>query len=236
VFSALLAADGFTGGTGIFAGRFGFFELYQPGGYDLAPLTAALGQAWRGDEVSFKPYPCGRPLHAAIDAAIALHHTLDLADGGIADVVITADAKMVAEYFKGVPQKRRPTQIVEAQFALPFLIAIGLLRGRVGIDEVACFDDPAVLALAARIQGEPGDGKPVITVRRSDGRSARQVTAVPLGAPENPLSQARQIAKFRDCAAHAVRPIAPDVVEAVLATLATLDQVPDARVLTRLLA
>jgi 2-methylcitrate dehydratase PrpD len=236
VFSALLAADGFTGGTGIFAGRFGFFELYQPGGYDLAPLTAALGQAWRGDEVSFKPYPCGRPLHAAIDAAIALHHTLDLADGGIADVVVTADAKMVAEYFKGAPQKRRPTQIVEAQFALPFLIAIGLLRGRVGIDEVACFDDPAVLALAARIQGEPGDGKPVITVRRSDGRSARQVTAVPLGAPENPLSQARQIAKFRDCAAHAVRPIAPDVVEAVLATLATLDQVPDARVLTRLLA
>jgi 2-methylcitrate dehydratase PrpD len=236
VFSALLAADGFTGGSGIFAGRFGFFELYQPGGYDLAPLTADLGQAWHGDEVSFKPYPCGRPLHAAIDAAIALHHALGLADGGIDDVVVTADTKLVAEYFNGAPQKRRPTQIVEAQFALPFLIALGLLHGRVGIDEVAGFDDAAALALAARIRGEAAEGRAAITVRRADGRSARQVTAVPLGAPENPLSEALQIAKFRDCAAHAVNPVVPDVVEAVLAALATLDQVPDARVLLNLLA
>lgn len=236
VFSALLAADGFTGGSGIFAGRFGFFELYQPGGYDLAPLTADLGQAWHGDEVSFKPYPCGRPLHAAIDAAIALHHALGLADGGIDDVVVTADTKLVAEYFNGAPQKRRPTQIVEAQFALPFLIALGLLHGRVGINEVAGFDDAAALALAARIRGEAAEGRAAITVRRADGRSARQVTAVPLGAPENPLSEALQIAKFRDCAAHAVHPVAPDVVEVVLAALATLDQVPDARVLVNLLA
>jgi 2-methylcitrate dehydratase PrpD len=235
VFSALLAADGFTGGSGVLAGRFGFFELYQPGGYDLVPLTAELGSAWRGDEVSFKPYPCGRPLHAAIDAAIALHHTLGLADGGIDEVVVTAEAKLVNEYFNGAPQKRRPTQIVEAQFALPFLIAIGLLRGQVGIDEVACFDDPAVLALAARIRGEAGEGKPAITARRTDGRSATQATAVPLGAPENPLSEVRQIDKFRDCAAHAVRPIAADVVAAVLATLATLEQAPNAGVLTKLL-
>jgi 2-methylcitrate dehydratase PrpD len=236
VFSALLAADGFTGGSGVFAGRFGFFELYQPGGYVLAPLTAALGQAWRGDEVSFKPYPCGRPQHATIDAAIALHHALGLGDGEIDEVVVTGEAKLVAEYFNGVPQKRRPTQIVEAQFALPFLIAIGLLRGRVGIDEVAGFGDQAVLALATRIRGEAGAGKTAITVRRRDGRIAREVAGVPLGAPENPLSAALQVAKFRDCAAHAVRPVAADTVDAVLAALATLDQAADARVLVRLLS
>jgi 2-methylcitrate dehydratase PrpD len=236
ILSALLAADGITGGDGIFAGRFGFFELYQPGGYDLAPVTADLGQAWRGDEVSFKPYPCGRPLHAVIDAAIALHHSLDLNASNIADVTVNGDPKLIADYFNGAPQKRRPTQIVEAQFALPFLIANGLLHGRVGIDEVASFDNPAVLTLAARIHGEPGDPRTAIAVRRSDGRTGHQLTAIPLGAPENPLSEAVQIAKFRDCAAHAVRPIAPATVDAVLAELTALEHAPDARRLATLLA
>jgi 2-methylcitrate dehydratase PrpD len=236
ILAALLAADGITGGDGIFAGRFGFFELYQPGGYDLAPLTAGLGQAWRGDEVSFKPYPCGRPLHAAIDAAIALHDTLDLTTPDtIADVTVTGEPKLIAEYFHGAPQKRRPTQIVEAQFALPFLIAIGLLHGRVGIDEVANFGDPAVLTLAARINGEPGAPRTEITVRRTDGRTARHTTATPLGSPENPLSEAQQIAKFRDCAAHAVRPITAATADDVLTTLATLEQTQDARILANLL-
>jgi 2-methylcitrate dehydratase PrpD len=237
ILSALLAADGFTGGDGIFAGRFGFFELYQPGGYDLAPLTTDLGKAWRGDEVSFKPYPCGRPLHAAIDAAIALHHSLDLTvPDAIADVTVTGDPKFIAEYFNGAPQKRRPTQIVEAQFALPFLIANGLLHGRVGIDEVAQFNNPAALTLAARMRGEPGESKTAITVRRTDGRSARQLTATPLGAPENPLSETLQVAKFHDCAAHAVRSIPPATIEDVLATLVTLEHISDIRRLTSLLA
>ncbi len=233
--AALLAADGITGGDGIFAGRFGFFELYQPGGYDLTRLTAELGGAFRGDEVSFKPYPCGRPLHAAIDAAIALHHSLDLNASNIGDVTVTGDPRLIVDYFNGAPQKRRPTQIVEAQFALPCLIANGLLYGRVGIDEVARFDDPAVLALAARMQGEPGEPTTAITVRRSDGRHARQVTAIPLGAPENPLSDAQQIAKFRDCAAHAVRPVASGTLDAVLGELASLEHAPDARRLAALL-
>lgn len=34
VFSAVLAQTGFTGARNIFNGRFGFFELYQPNGYD----------------------------------------------------------------------------------------------------------------------------------------------------------------------------------------------------------
>src|SRR5207237_30405 len=70
VFSAVLAQTGFTGAQNIFNGRFGFFELYQPNGYDASVLLRDLGTAFRGEELSYKPYPCGRPLHAAIDAAL----------------------------------------------------------------------------------------------------------------------------------------------------------------------
>src|SRR5271166_297034 len=78
VFSALLAQTGFTGAHNIFNGRFGFLELYQPKGHDAALLVSDLGVAFRGEALSYKPYPCGRPLHAAIDAALAARAKLGI--------------------------------------------------------------------------------------------------------------------------------------------------------------
>jgi 2-methylcitrate dehydratase PrpD len=235
VMSALLASDGFTGASGVFAGKFGFFELYQPGGYDLSKLTEDLGQAWRGDEISFKPYPCGRPLHAPIDVAVALHHQLDLESDGedIASVVVTAPPAVFADQFSGAVHKRRPRQVVEAQFALPFLLANALLRGTVGIDDVGRFDDPAVLTLAARIEARPGEGALSIELHHRDGRSARLTAGVPLGAPENPLSTAQRLVKFRDCAAHAVQPVNPASVEIALSFVEALEHQTDAKDLLR---
>src|SRR5205807_4930426 len=76
VFSAVLAQTGFTGAQNVFNGRFGFLELYQPDGYDALALQRDLGTAFRGEELSYKPYPCGRPLHAAIDAALMVRARL----------------------------------------------------------------------------------------------------------------------------------------------------------------
>jgi 2-methylcitrate dehydratase PrpD len=92
VFAAVLAQTGFTGARNIFGGRFGFFELHQPNGYDAAALLADLGTAFRGEALSYKPYPCGRPLHAAIAAALAARARLRI-DGAdeIAAVTIAAD-------------------------------------------------------------------------------------------------------------------------------------------------
>src|SRR6202011_1132369 len=78
VFSAVLAQTGFTGAHNIFNGRFGFFELYPPDGYDASMLLRDLGAAFRGEALSYKPYPCGRPLHAAIDAALAARARLEI--------------------------------------------------------------------------------------------------------------------------------------------------------------
>ena len=49
VFSAVLAQTGFTGARNIFNGRFGYFELYQPDGYDASVLLRDLGTAFRGE-------------------------------------------------------------------------------------------------------------------------------------------------------------------------------------------
>jgi 2-methylcitrate dehydratase PrpD len=227
VFAAMLAREGFTGATNIFGGRYGFLELYQPNGSDIGRLTEHLGEAWRGDELSFKPYPCGRPLHAAIDAALALRQQL----GGspVATLRIACDAATYHDAFESGSAKRRPTQIVEAQFALPFLLAAAMVHGKVGIGEVAAFDHPAVLDLAGCIEASADASRSgrsmTITAVTRDGHLATVETTGATGSPAKPLSDAQLAEKFRDCAARAAKPVdGGKLIDAIMAldTLADL--------------
>jgi 2-methylcitrate dehydratase PrpD len=242
VFSAVLAGRDFTGAHNVFAGRYGFLELYQPNGADPALLLRDLGREFRGDGLSFKPYPCGRPLHAGIDAALAARAQAGVTDpAAIDEVTIAMDATGHADQFESGPSKRRPTQVVEAQFALPFLVATALVHGRVGIGDVAGLGDPATLALADRIKGEVVAGaKPrgwlTLTLRSSNGPMVRVEASNPIGSPEKPLSAAMLRAKFQDNAANAVRPIAVAEVVAALEMLERLDDVADMGMLTQMFA
>ncbi|HSZ88899.1 MAG TPA: MmgE/PrpD family protein [Acetobacteraceae bacterium] len=232
VLAALLAGEGFTGAHDIFLGRFGFFELYQPNGHDPAKLLEDLGREFRGDQLSFKPYACGRPQHAILDAAIAARNqlglgtTVDLA--AIADVRVTAAAATIAENFKGGSHKRRPTQIVEAQFALPYLIAAAVVHGRVGITEVADTHNTQVLHIAERMVGiDAGHEKAAVAISLRDGRTATVATGSPFGSPENRLSVEQLRMKFADCARNAVRPLSDDAVREAAHAILHLDEMQD---------
>src|SRR4051812_14309809 len=195
--------------------------MYQPNGADPSVLLRDLGTAFQGEALSYKPYPCGRPLHAAIDAALVARAQLQITGcDDIAAVTIVADPAGHADQFERGPTKRRPTQVVEAQFAQPFLIATALVHGRVGITEVDGLGDPAVLALSDRIAGAARENRPkgslAITVQRTDGRSITVEAIDPIGSPQKPLTQAQFEEKFRDCARHAMRPLPEESVNAVL--------------------
>ena len=69
---------------------------------------------------------------------------LDIASpDDIESVTIEADPAGHSDQFSGAPAKRRPTQVVEAQFAQPFLVATALVHGKVGIAEVGGLGDAA---------------------------------------------------------------------------------------------
>ena len=234
VFAAVLAQTGFTGARNIFDGRFGFFELYQPNGADPSVLLRDLGTAYRGEALSYKPYPCGRPLHAAIDAALAARAQLQITRrDDIAAVTIEADPAGYSDQFERGPAKRRPTQVVEAQFAQPFLVATALVHGRVGISEVDGLGDAAVRALSDRIAGMPRadrkKGELSITVTRTDGRAVTVEASDPIGSPHKPLTDAQFEAKFRDCARNAVRPLSDTSIDAALAAIGRLETLADVR-------
>jgi 2-methylcitrate dehydratase PrpD len=234
VFAAVLAQTGFTGARNVFNGRFGFFELYQPNGYDASVLLRDLGTAFRGEALSYKPYPCGRPLHAAIDAALAARAQLQIRrPDDIASVTIEADPAGHNDQFGRGPAKRRPTQVVEAQFAQPFLVATALVHGKVGIEEVDGLGDAAVLSLSDRIACVARNHRPrgslSITVQRTDGRSVTIKAGDPIGSPEKPLTNAQLETKFRDCARNAVQPLSDESVDGLLAAIGRLETLPDAR-------
>ena len=148
-------------------------------------------------------------------------------------MTIEADPAGHSDQFERGPAKRRPTQVVEAQFAQPFLISTALVHGKVGIVEVDGLGDPAVLALSDRIVGAAREGRKKgslsITVMRGDGRSITVEATDPIGSPKRPLTDAQFEAKFRDCARNAVRPLSGPSVDAVLAAIGRLETLADAR-------
>ena len=234
VFSAVLAQTGFTGAHNIFNGRFGFLELYQPNGYDASLLLRDLGAVFCGEALSYKPYPCGRPLHAAIDAALAARAAVGIVGADdIESVTIEADPAGHADQFGRGPAKRRPTQVVEAQFAQPFLVATALVHGKIRIAEVDGLGDAPVLALSDRIVGIARDSRTTgslsITVCRTDGHSVTVEATDPSGSRAKPLSDAQFEAKFRDCAGHAVRALSDASIDTVLAAIRRLEALPDVR-------
>jgi 2-methylcitrate dehydratase PrpD len=116
---------------------------------------------------------------------------------------------------------------VEAQFALPYLIAAAIVHGRVGITEVADIDNAGVLGLAARLAGIPTTQEiSGITIRLRDGRTATAKVGPPLGSPENRLSVEQLRMKFADCARQAVRPLSDDAVHAAIQMIHHLEEVP----------
>ena len=128
---------------------------------------------------------------------------------------------------------RRPRQVVEAQFAQPFLVATALVHGKIGIAEVEGLGDPAVLSLSDRITGVAREGRRKgslsITVTRTDGRSVAVQATDPIGSPEKPLTDAQFEAKFRDCARNAVRPLSGDSINAALTAIGRLETLAAAR-------
>jgi 2-methylcitrate dehydratase PrpD len=148
-------------------------------------------------------------------------------------VTVEADPAGHNDQFDRGPAKRRPTQVVEAQFAQPFLIATALVHGKVGIAEVDGLGDASVLPLSDRITGVARNGRPKgslsITVKRTDGRSVTVEASDPIGSPEKPLTDAQFEAKFRDCAHNAVQPLSDASVDALLAAIGRLETLPDSR-------
>lgn len=208
--AALLAAQDIPAPPAPYEGRFGLFHAYLDQSLqarlDLALGQRGFGSVWELEQIAVKPFPMCHFVHAAADAAIALH-----AQGIRPEQVQRIDALMPAGTMpvvcEPIEAKRRPQSDYDAKFSLPYAVASGLLRGRLGLKELlpAAFTEPAARALMDRVhcEADPESTFPrhygaALRVTLTDGRVITHREAVNRGHAERPLSNAEVEAKYMD--------------------------------------
>ncbi|GAC1574021.1 MAG: MmgE/PrpD family protein [Candidatus Elarobacter sp.] len=202
VLARALAAAGVRGPAGALEGRSGLLHAYS----DAGDASLVL-ERWDGvheiDRTAFKPYPCCRYMHAAIDqlAAIVREHALDPRSVERVRVSLPAAGMRLCAY--PAERKRAPASIVDAQFSMYYTAAATLAWGSVRWDDFARRDAPEIAALAARVTVEEDPAvealvpamAALVEVDAGDIHE-RRLARGPRGEPDSPLEWPELIAKF----------------------------------------
>ncbi len=194
-FTAVMAARAAQAG---FRATPGFFDWPDQDGTPVA----SLGREWEILGIYFKRYSACRHAHAPLDGVFQLARDHGIEPGAVAKVVVGCAA---AKGFQ--MSNRRPANIWQAQYSIPFLVATALLKGKAGPAEVggASLRDPAVLGLAERVELvveedvvrlQPGAFAGRVRIRTTGGTEYETFVERPRGDPENPFSDDELRAKF----------------------------------------
>jgi len=133
VVAVQLARRGIRGAQSVFEGADGFFRVYLHGQVDADEVRTDLGRRFELTNLSYKPYPCCRDVHTAVDAVLQSRAKAQRPASNIQSIRVGVTApgyQMVC-----VPEHVRlaPRTIVEAQFSIPYTVAASWIDGRLGM-------------------------------------------------------------------------------------------------------
>jgi 2-methylcitrate dehydratase PrpD len=192
ILACQLAREGFTGPATIFEGRDGFLRAFShEGHYDEVALLNNLGRDFRMGLTAFKPYPGCRFAHAVIDIGLDLRREHGILPQDIGEASVRIYKTDILNY---IP---RPAKTVMAQFSVPYLLAVALVRGEVTLDHLTeeSIRNPEVLEIADRISVEedaeftaayPNRYSTEVTLKLKSGKSVSGFRDCPRGDPEAP--------------------------------------------------
>ena len=239
---AQLAQRGISGPVNFLGGIYGYAHLYGRGVLDPVAVVDGLGRQWRLLQMMFKKYPSCGATQGLTELVLQLVDELELTADKVGAVEIRLNPychKLVGHAFRTGENPR-----VDAQFSAQYCVANAIVRRSSKLthfrpDQVA---DPRLHALIERVKvvSDPlldarGHTAVDVKLRTSDGKEhLRQLDIAP-GYPGNELSDAQQLARFRDCMAYAARPLPAEQVGCFIATIDDIAALPDARGLIDLL-
>jgi 2-methylcitrate dehydratase PrpD len=206
--SAIVAIDltvaGLKGPQASIEGPFGYLSLFETE-HDLAPVLRDLSSIRRITEVSWKPFPTGRAAHGGLVAVAALMERPEVSAATLEALAFRAPP--LIQRLVGRPATAG-MDVAYARLCLPWLAAVALSRGAVGLGDFTPerLAEPTLLALAGRITVVADDGNdpaaftPVLaSFTARSGAVFEVVVSSMLGAPSNPLSREQHMDKARRC-------------------------------------
>jgi len=236
------------GAQATFEGVDGFKRVYLRDQLDSDRLRAGLGETFELLQLSYKPYPCCRLTHTAIDAALSLAAEPGFDLARVRRIRVGVNRQSYEAVCTPVAVRKAPKTMVQAQFSIPFTMATALLDRGVGLGS---FSDASlaredILALAQRIDCDVDEdidrewGRGVtpaqVSFEMDDGSTRRLRINLPLGHPSQPMTVAAQDAKAADCFRAAARPLRADGARELRRLVEDLENLDDVRVLARVLS
>ncbi len=207
LYGALLADAGFTGIVDVFESEYGGFCTTFSRSHDrfnLAELTAGLGQRFETMGVALKFYSCVGSNHTTLDAIREIRAVRPFAPEEVDKIVVHGSQATVDH----VGWRYRPESLTSAQMNLPFCVATLLVEGDAFVDQFydAAIADPRRVAMAAKIVVRHD---PAITARGArfrhmvrvevhftDGTRHDVTVEAPRGSEQSFASESEVVAKF----------------------------------------
>jgi aconitate decarboxylase len=243
LYAALLASRGFTGIMDVFEAPYGGFCTTfsrSQDRFDLAALTAGLGERYETMQVSLKFYACVGSNHTTLDALTDIRKRHPFTGADIEAIVV--HASQVTVDHAGWPY--RPEGLTAAQLNLPFCAATLILAGDAFVDQFTpdCVNDRARIELSRKVQvthdpaitalGAAHRHQVRVEVRFRDGSVEHETREAPRGSEQCFADEAQIIDKFRKLTGSVMRREQQD---ALIATVLRLEQLPDSRAMITLL-
>lgn len=238
--STQLARKGIRGAQQTFDGLDGFFRVYLRDRCDTTKLRAGLGADFEFVNLSYKPYPCCRFNHTAIDAALAIAAREDIRPADIHRVEVGVTRQAYEAVCTPVAMRKAPKTIVEAQFSIPFTVAAALIDRSLVLshmteDGIARQD---ILDLTARVDGvvspeiERDWGRNIspaaLKVELADGRVLEHRVDHPRGSVQALMTVADFDRKMADCVSVCSTELPRDAAARLRATVDGLETADDA--------
>ncbi len=228
--AAVLATEGYLGPDDIFTGRFNFCRAYADA-WDPAIFVQELGSRFEICRMSFKRFACCRTIHGPITAALKIRQQPGFDAACVEQVearIPDEDLDLVVE---PIEAKVHPRTIVEAQFSMPFGIALALVRGDAmpGDYREESLRDPSIQRIAAAFRyvvdgaytrRRPREFPCCLRVRAGGRWYAAEVDA-PLGDCTNPLSAVELLGKFDALTRPVLGPAPSEALRAAVQRLGT---------------
>jgi 2-methylcitrate dehydratase PrpD len=201
VSAALMAREGATGPLDILDADRGFGHMIGTDHWTPEVAAVGLGSSWYLDRLGFKAYPCCRHAHAVIDAAMAAQRELGAATHEIERIAVAGPVWIHHAPFDNAT----PENMHDAQYSLPFVLAVALLGVPPGLSwfAPAIYERAHVRALAARVETESHPASRARVTISTRTRSATIHVDAPKGSPTAPMSEDELRGKFESLV-HAV--------------------------------